>query len=324
MNYLNAPQLAAGQQYTLKAINNSSNSGNFCVFQEDPDLGVSNVMSLAWFSKYAYPSTTVNFTWTVDYNFVWSETGVLIPGVVFDASQSFDADLQNANQITLSYAGGYNFINQTKGPKPGILYIKEDASIPLKQASVGIGMSGFGTFVVQAQPNLNLNFTPHPRYFIVFGNYEPGEVLDISEMTNTAEIDFPPNVYSMSAILGSDNAWTVKSTKALNSLVAQARLTDPSVTFKDSPRLLGGTARGGSLTKISVCDENGDYAFTNKNATKTGDDIFVTSTQPPTKPPGLTVGDVYTIEGKSGSNDFGPVQAMYMSKSGSVYKFTKQ
>jgi hypothetical protein len=323
MNYLNGPQLAAGQPYTLKAINNSSNAGNFCVFQEDPDLGVSNVMSLAWFSKYAYPSTTINFGWTVDYNFVWSETGLLIPGVIFDASQAFEADLQNSNQITLSYAGGYNFINQTKGPLPGILYIKEDASIPLKQASVGIGMSGFGTFVVQAQPNLNLNFTPHPKYYIVFGNYEQGEVLDISEMTNAAEIEFGPGIYSMTAILGADNAWTIKSTKSLNTVVAAARALDPSVTFKDVPRLLAGTELGGSLTNVSVMASDGNFAFTKKTANIKGDDISVTSTVPPTTPPGLTVGDSYTIGGKSGNTPFGPVSAMYMSKSGSVYKFTK-
>jgi rhizosphere induced protein len=322
MNQLHLPELAAAQPYTLTAINNSTNSGNFCVFQQDPDLGVSNVLSLAWFSKFAFPSTTIKFSWTIDYNFVWSETGVLTPGVLFDASQTFNADLQNSNQITLTYAGGYNFINQTRGPNPGILYIKEDSTIPPKQASVGIGMSGFGTFVVQAQPNLNLNFSPHPRYYIAFGNFIQGEVLDISEMTNVAEVAFPTNVYSMTAILGADNAWTVKSTAALNALVVNARASDPSLTFNDVPRLLLGEGATNSLTKISVAT-NGQFAFTNKSGSKTGDNIFVTSVQPPTNPPGLEVGETYTITGKSGSTTFGPVDAMYMSKSGSTYKFTK-
>lgn len=324
MNQFNRLELAAAQPYTLTAINNSTNAGNFCVFQQDPDLGVSNVLSLAWFSKFAHPSTVVKFTWTIEYNFVWSETGVLTPGVVFDASQTFDADLQNSNQITLTYAGGYNFINQTKGPKPGILYIKEDSTIPPKQASVGIGMSGFGTFVVQAQPNLNLNFSPHPRYYIAFGNFTQGEVLDISEMTNVAEVAFATNVYSMTAILGADNGWTVKSTKALNTLLVNARAADASLTFKDVPRLLlGESVIGNSLTKVSVANANGQFAFTNKTADKKGDDISVKSVQPPTDPPGLEVGETYTITGQSGQTPFGPVDAMYMSKSGSNYKFTK-
>jgi rhizosphere induced protein len=324
MNQLNGPELAAAQPYTLTAINNSTNQGNFCVFQQDPDLGVSNVLSLAWFSKFAHPSTTVKFTWTIEYNFVWSETGVLTPGVMFDASQTFDADLQNSNQITLTYAGGYNFVNQTKGPKPGILYIKEDATIPPKQASVGIGMSGFGTFVVQAQPNLNLNFSPHPRYYIAFGNFIQGEVLDISEMTNVAEILFATNVYSMTAILGEDNGWTIKSTKALNALVANARASDATLTFNDVPRLLlGESGTRGSITDVAVADANGQFAFTDKTADKKGDDIFVTSLQHPTKPPGLEPGDTYTITGMSGKNPIRPITAMYMSKTGNVYKFTK-
>jgi hypothetical protein len=322
MYFPHGPQLAASQSYTLNAINNSNNSGSFCVFQTDPDLGVSNVLSLAWFSKFAHPNTTVKFTWTVDYNFVWSETGVLTPGVVFDASQVFDADLQNGNQITLTYNSAFNFINQTKGPKAGILYIKEDATIPANKASVGIGMSGFGTFVVQAQPNLNLNFTPHPSYFIAFGNFTQGEVLDISEMTNTAEIAFAPNVYSVTAILGADNAWTVKTTKALNALVVGARESDSSITFANVPELLG-VKVGGSLTDVSVEAPNGQYAFMKKTANKKGDDIFVDSLQAPKDPPGLNDEDTYSIRGKSGRNDFGPVDAKYMSKSGNIYKFTE-
>lgn len=323
MKQMNGPELAAAQPYTLTAINNSSNAGNFCVFQQDPDLGVSDVLSLAWFSKFAYPDTTVKFTWTIDYNFVWSETGVLTPGVLFDASQTFDADIQNSNQITLTYAGGYNFINQTKGPKPGILYIREDSTIPPKHASVGIGMSGFGTFVVQAQPNLNLNFSPHPRYYIAFGNFTQGEVLDISEMTNVAEIPFATNVYSMIAILGEDNGWTVMSTQALNAFIVKARAEDGSLTFKDVPQLLLGESAGGSsLTNVFVRDFTTDI-FENKKAEKKGNDIFVTSVTPPTNPPGLQAGVKYSIEGQSGKTSFGPVDATYMSKKGSIYKFTK-
>ena len=248
MHYRRTAQLAASQKYTLSAMNHSANSGSFCAFQQDPDLGVPGALPLAWFSKYVHPQTTIKFVWTADYNFVWSETGVLVPGVGFDASQVFDADVQNLNQITLSYIGGaYSFINQSKGPKPGPLYIREDASIPLKKASVGIGMSGAGTFVVQAQPNLTLNFTPHPRYYIAFGSYTQGEALDVGEMTNTAEIVFQQNIYSMTAILNADNSWTVDSTLSMNALLAEARSSDPTLTFKDIPRLLDGGANRRSL-----------------------------------------------------------------------------
>ena len=219
----------AGTQYTLRVINNSSNLVDMCTYQKDPDIGVPNVMSLAWFAKPAHPTTTVVFRWTVDYSFVWSETGKLIPGVFFDASQVWPADpaivgVSNGtaagNQIGLTYdKGAYNFkATPTSGAKAGTLYVKEEGAIPLKQASVGIGMSGSGTFVVQSQPNLNLTFTPHPVYYLAAGTFTQGEVLDIGSVTNPTAIKFPAGVFSVTATLNEDNTWSVKPTSGLNAL----------------------------------------------------------------------------------------------------------
>lgn len=204
-------------QYSLLFVNNSSNSGDACVYQTDPDIGIPDVMSLAWFSKYAFPTTKLMFQWTIDYDFVWAETGELVPGVIFMASQAWPTDLSNQNNVTLTYQNlAYNFKNQTQGSEPGTLYIEQDNTIPLKQAAVGIGMSGFGTFAVQAQPNLHLTFTPHPKYWITFGNFTQGEVLDIGEITNPGEVAFPPGVTSMTAILKPDNTWSVNPTSQVS------------------------------------------------------------------------------------------------------------
>ena len=214
----------AGVQYSLTFLNNSSNTWDACVYQNDPDLGNPNVQSLAWFSKTAAPTTKILFSWTVDYSFVWSETGQLIPGVLFSASQNWDADLSSTNQVTFTKSGGaFTFQNQTKGPQGGTLYIGEDGTIPKNTASVGIGMSGSGVYVVQAQPNITATFTPHPVYYITFGTYTQGEVLDIGQITNDAQIAFPPNVYAMTAILNADNTWTIQPTSEVNSLFVAAR-----------------------------------------------------------------------------------------------------
>jgi rhizosphere induced protein len=68
-------------RYRLKVINNSSNFADFCVYQLDPDLGVPKAKSLAWFCEPLFPTTVANLTWTIDYSFVWSQTGVLQSGV---------------------------------------------------------------------------------------------------------------------------------------------------------------------------------------------------------------------------------------------------
>lgn len=234
----------ASVNYTLQFRNNSTNPGNIIVFQQDPDLGVPNVFPLAWFSKYTYPLTNAEFTWAIDYNFVWEETGPLVPGVVFKATQDPPANLTTSNQITLEYDAGngaYYFADQGPGPRPGNLYIRESASVPLKQASVGIGMSGAGTFAVQAQPNLSLTFTPHPRYYVAFGTFTKGEVLDIQEITNAAEVAYPAGVYHMMVVLNDDHTWSIFPAKAVNEAVAIARQNRPQL-FTEQRRLAGGAA----------------------------------------------------------------------------------
>jgi hypothetical protein len=208
----------SGTQYQLTVVNNSSNLVDLCVYQSPPDLGVQNVMALAWLTKRAYPTTTVTFGWSLDYSFVWSNNGTLAPGTTFKASQTWDADPFNISapqQALLTYAdGAYTFNKDAQPvptPKPGNLYIREDASVPLRQASVGIGMSGEGTFAVPTQPNQNLVFTPHPEYWVTAGTFERGQVIDEEQISDKAEVPFPPGVNAMLAILNADNTWTVQA-----------------------------------------------------------------------------------------------------------------
>jgi hypothetical protein len=218
--------------YTLVFVNNSTQTANACVYQKDPDTTNPNVMSLAWFAKPAAPSTKLQFGWSVDYSFVWSETGQLQPGVLFSASQTWPADLSLSNQVQFADIGGaYTFQNQTAGT-PGSLTILETNSLPADQASVGIGMSNSGTFVVQAQPNMTAIFTPHPEYWITFGNITQGEVLDITTITSTsAKIEFPPNIFSMTATLSAGNTWSVAPTSQVNAAFLSARQKNPKALW---------------------------------------------------------------------------------------------
>ncbi len=203
----------ATYQYSLLFQNNSSNSGTVCVYQLDPGLGVPGAFSLAWQTNYNHPTTNVVFQWNVDYDFVWFQSGKLGTGTVFLASQVWPTDGSTNNQITLTKQGGaYTFSNQTKGAQAGILYIHTDDTIPAKEASTGIGMSGTGTFVTQAQPNWNLQFTPSPQYWIAFGSYTQGQVLGSSALPGSQQVVYGANVYSMTAILNSDNSWTIQPT----------------------------------------------------------------------------------------------------------------
>lgn len=201
-------------QYSLTVTNNSDFSGDVCVYQRDPNIDDPTVMSLAWFCKYIYPTTTVTFNWSIDYSFIWDYTGQLKPGVIFNSSQLWDANLNLSNQVSLNYDGAndaFTFKDQVQNPQGGSLFILQDATIPSQAASTGIAMSGAGTYACQARPNWQFIFTPHPTYWVTFGTYTKGQVLDTTSISNDQEIAFPANVYSMNADLNGDNTWAVTS-----------------------------------------------------------------------------------------------------------------
>lgn len=195
---------------TLHFKNNSVNKGDFCIYQKLPDSSRLHVMSLAWLSLPAEPTTHLKFDWTEDYSFVWSETGVLAPGVMFKASQVWKADLTKANHVGFRRKDDtYTFEWKDLIPRT-VFAIDQDNSIPMSDLSVGMGMSGSGVFATQAQPQSVSVFVPHPEYWIVFGDYKKGVVLDFSEMKNVKNISFPESIYSLEVTLNKDNTWSVK------------------------------------------------------------------------------------------------------------------
>lgn len=199
-------------QYSLTIINNSPQSGDFCLYQVDSNIKDPYVMSLAWFSKRAHPTTTLQYTWAIEYSFVWAQTGELKPGIIFKPSQNVNGGTIQDNAITLTKESeAYHFIDLTTDKNyEGLLHINCDNTISTEQASVGIGMSGSPTFVRQAQPNMGFNFSPEIEYRLTFGYYEQGEVLNINQISHFAVIEFPSGIYDMTAILNADNTWTIK------------------------------------------------------------------------------------------------------------------
>jgi len=200
-----------GTVFQINFVNNSINPGTFMVFQQDPNMAMPEITSLAWVTKFANPNTQGFFSWSINYNFSWRENESVTSEITSGTSQSFPAgeDLLTMNGITLTYDKGYSFIDPIDQSPAGSMYIKQDGTIPLKQATVGIGMSGAPAFMVQAQPNMELVFTPQPEYWIAFGEFIQGQIIDIQEMTSSAQVLFPPGITKMKATLNADNSWTI-------------------------------------------------------------------------------------------------------------------
>ncbi len=229
--------------YSLTFSNQSSNNWTFCCYQEDHDMKAQGVMSLAWYAFPVAPLTSVKFSWQIAYQFVWSQTGTLGAGVTFSASQKIDASLTTSNSIdfTRKPNKAFTFQNQMTLSPTGTLYINQDDTIPLDTAAIGINMgivgspsgSGTGTFVLPAQPNITASFTPKPTYWVTFGQFTPGQVLDTQQITQKAEVAFPYNVYDMVAVLGKDNKWKVTSQQALNAAYLKSGKDAPNALMLD-------------------------------------------------------------------------------------------
>lgn len=123
-----------------------------------------------------------------------------------------EANLVNRNAIQLQYIdNGFTFGPVGSGPK-GSLYINQDRTVPgtgnTNQGSVGIGMSGAGTFVVPSEPGYRLQFAPEPQYWIALGTYNPGDVVDQSGMTDPARLEFSSGNFKANCRY-STNGWDI-------------------------------------------------------------------------------------------------------------------
>ena len=196
----------------MTLINNGNREWKFYVYQKDPNRRQPDVFCLAWLvSPYLLRvDAQVEFQWSLDYVFVWNSTGKLKPGVTVVTSGKQECSPSGNNATTFKALPAPGLSEATHGSESGTLIIKDDGDVPADTFSVGIGMSGAGTFLQQAEPSLLHKFTPKPSYWVAAGlDVEVGTVLDIQTITPTAEVQFPPGIYSITATLNKDNTWSV-------------------------------------------------------------------------------------------------------------------
>lgn len=197
-------------EYTLTVKNQSECFGNICLYHRNDGH------SIVWFSKSLHPDTVATFRWTMDYSFVWGELDVLIPGVIFRSSQIVEADPDRLDKNSIGFSrqdGAYLFTKPQRQGNPGSLVIQTDETIPMHGATIGVGISGKAAFVALASPNFTYSFIPRPNYWVAFGgfrDFNDQEILDCSQITQTAKVLFPPNVYAMTATFGVDHEWSIK------------------------------------------------------------------------------------------------------------------
>lgn len=222
------------QQYTLTIYNNSTYSGNVVVYQGKPQssLPADSIKSLAWLSLGIEPRdgsiiNSIEFTWSIDYGFVWSRAGVLLPGVSFKAAggspvTSIVPPLKNSIRFKKGERN-YTFYDQKNG-EPGQLAITTDSSVVAKESSVGVSMSGAGVFAVEARPSFNYWFIPRPSYTVALGSYTQGTVMDISQLSALNPFSFEGGVVDLIFTYNEDGTWTEGPPQSLQLFASSSAL----------------------------------------------------------------------------------------------------
>lgn len=200
--------------YALRLTNNSPLGGHMCLYLRHPDQETDpELYSLAWQAQNCPPGATITFSWTLEFGFAWAETGPLGPGAFFEPAQTIGADPSAAGKRSVIFQGhgqGYDFNSGSAEPEAGYLNFQTDHSVPTNRMAVALTVSGRPAFARPAGPNLGFTFQPEPRYWAAFGPYEPGQVLDFSELALTTEIVFPSGKRSAQAAFQRDCTWEIR------------------------------------------------------------------------------------------------------------------
>ena len=196
--------------YELIIKNDSQTNGYAMLFCEKPDTGSPDLLTYVWQTKFLYSGVQASLKWQIDWGFMWRQINSV------NASQQIvPANLETSNKIQLAYDSehqAFHFLEPTNGEQPGSILISTEPTVPVNMAEVGLALAGNPAFLVKALPNMNYIFTPKPAYWLVFGETNETGPVDIASLTNAVAINFPVNIYSLTATIQKDGTITLENT----------------------------------------------------------------------------------------------------------------
>ncbi|MNW28528.1 hypothetical protein D3C74_53570 [compost metagenome] len=180
---------ATGTTYSVKIKNNGTHPGSFALYKEDPDMMNPDTLILAWLAEPSANGQETTISWTVDYSFYWTKVKSPEPGTTISSTASKDGDLKSNNSIGFSkLQGGTYVLSETSSAgHQNILYVHQDETIEVDDnAFIGILIDNQPVIAKRAQPSTITEFTPHPTYYLIYGDIEQGAVIDVSEYSDQA------------------------------------------------------------------------------------------------------------------------------------------
>lgn len=207
------------ERYVLELRNESAHLYNLCVYQTLPER-MEEIRSVVCFSMRCHPGTRTTFEWSGDARFIWARMTKLRAGEFCRAAQDWPCDAMDgaSNGVSLiRECGAYRFEHAEQKTPSGSICIYTDGTIPNGQLAAGLGLRVFDdgrlrclpTLVAEAVPNFSRILMPSTQLWATFGHYEVGEILDLALVNNPVRIDFPMDVYALTATLDERNEWLV-------------------------------------------------------------------------------------------------------------------
>lgn len=226
--------------YQLKVTNCSNIDTSFAIFLGQPEKPA-DVYTLAWQCRYCTRGSSIKFSWQESFSAIWSQPAEhLSIGVVCDASPaSVKSDLYNQNppikspvnkisssgispftsennHVKLHYLSdyaSYQFHYPDQDPSRNTLTISCDESVPSSidsseviSAGIGLAIAEKSCFVIHANPNIYTEWIFSPEYFLVWGSFQQGEIMDVNLIKEQAiKLNFHDQENSQSVILNSNN-----------------------------------------------------------------------------------------------------------------------
>lgn len=192
--------------FSVQVVNDSNDDGDVCIFRTNGSEGAANLV--AFLAHRVAPGDDYQFTWQEQYTFIGAETGVLKPGVSVFPRYTAGGDPNAANATSFTTRG---FGTPQREALPGgTLAISIPSALPLQRYSIGMGMQGAPFVVAQAMPEMKYVFLVQLPYWIVFGKFKQGTVLDPGQLANAALLPFTANNPAVRATRTSSGEWIVE------------------------------------------------------------------------------------------------------------------
>lgn len=164
----------------------------FCLYQDIPGRFNSEIYQLAWVVQPCAYGEQIKFTWTTSYQYQWGVLEEFENGARFDPSSNFPCELDELeeNSIQLVSVGNtYQFQRNHHSNIGGNLPIRKGKDID-KSIAVGIAMDGKSVFATQGNSSVSSLIVPQPDYYVTFGNFKEGQVIDRQAAIDPLKIEF--------------------------------------------------------------------------------------------------------------------------------------